>query len=428
MADHDVIVIGAGFTGLTAAVTLLGAGHDVVVVEARHRVGGRVESVRLDDGRRVDTGGQFLCRDMTHLVELARANGARMVRSHVEGGQSYRPAIPPQRGEAIWNGVDALRERMLSVDLGDPSLAHLTVAQWIDRQTDLDADVTASFCRLVKGLWCRSPKEISLAYLVSNDRRITNVYPELEMFLGDTMHGLAETLAGKLGERLRLSSPATAVTLTDGEVEVDVDGRALTARHVILAVPPVMARRIHITPSLPERLEKALAAWAPGCAIKLQLGYETPFWRDRKLNGSVMWSEPQGMYACDASHDDYSGLVVFLGGPLAFEWHMRPQAELVAFVAAELAAALGTEAEAPSSVVVRDWVNDAWSDGAYSDVITDLDAIDAETVLLEGLPRLRFACSELSPSFPGYVEGAIVAGREAARAVAAALGRDGSEG
>jgi len=198
---------------------------------------------------------------------------------------------------------------------------------------------------------------------------------------------------------------------------VDVEGRALTAGHVIIAVPPVMARRIEISPPLPAELGRALAAWEPGCAIKLQIGYRTPFWRDKELSGSVMWSDPQGIYACDASHDDYFGIVVFLGGPLASEWHKRPQGELANFVTSELGAALGESGHEPISVCIRDWVNDAWSDGAYSDVITDLEATDAEAVLLEGLPRLRFACSELSPSFPGYIEGAIVAGKQAARSI-----------
>ncbi|MBO0139747.1 FAD-dependent oxidoreductase [Agrobacterium sp. Ap1] len=417
MADHDVIVIGAGFTGLTAATDLMAAGLDVIVVEARNRVGGRVESEYLPNGTRIDTGGQFLCRDMTHLVETAQRFGARTVFSHVDGEQSYRPAIPPEHGDAIWNGVEQLRERMRSIDLANPTFSGLTGGQWIDRQTDMPSDVTGSFRRLIKGLWCRAPEDVALAYLVSNDRRITNIYPELEMFMRDTMHALADRLAAGLDDRLRLSAPATSITIMEDEVEVDVEGRALTAGHVIIAVPPVMARRIEISPPLPAELERALSAWEPGCAIKLQIGYRTPFWRDKGLSGSVMWSDPQGIYACDASHDDYFGVVVFLGGPLASEWHKRPQTELANFVTSELSAALGGKGHEPVSVCIRDWVNDAWSDGAYSDVITDLEATDAEEILLKGLPRLHFACSELSPSFPGYIEGAIVAGKLAAQSI-----------
>ena len=75
---HDVIVVGAGFSGLAAATELARAGRDVVLLEARDRVGGRVESVRLADGARIDSGGQFLCRDMKQLIGLARTHGRDM--------------------------------------------------------------------------------------------------------------------------------------------------------------------------------------------------------------------------------------------------------------------------------------------------------------------------------------------------------------
>jgi monoamine oxidase len=71
-------------------------------------------------------------------------------------------------------------------------------------------------------------------------------------------------------------------------------------------------------------------------------------------------------------------------------------------------------------MTIRDWTDDPWSGGGYGDLIMDIDARDAEAVLREGAGRVQFACSDLSPSFPGYVEGAIVAGRIAAwKAIAA---------
>lgn len=83
-----------------------------------------------------------------------------------------------------------------------------------------------------------------------------------------------------------------------------------------------------------------------------------------------------------------------------------------------LTAALGPDASSPLDVALRDWSLDAWSGGGYSDLIVDMDATDAEATLIVGCPPVHFASSELSPSFPGYVEGAIVAGRLAARRVA----------
>ena len=205
ISHHDVIVVGAGFAGLSAATELVAVGRDVLLLEARDRVGGRVESVTLADGARIDSGGQFLCRDMTRLNELARRHGRPIGWTHTEGDDTYQPAIPVARGHAIWDAVDALRERISRLDPADPAIAGLTASQWTARQ-DLDPDVAAAYLRLIEGLWCRSPDDVSFAWLASTDSRITNEYSEMESFLPGTMHALAEDLAAALGDRIRLSA------------------------------------------------------------------------------------------------------------------------------------------------------------------------------------------------------------------------------
>ena len=413
MPERDVIIIGAGFTGLVAASELMKAGLDVLLLEARSRVGGKVESTILANGRRVDTGGQFFCRDMPQLMALVETHGTIPVMAYADGKTVFRPPVSPAEGLDLWHRVDALRERMLAADPGDPELAGLTVAAWVARQ-DVPANVAQGFLRLVKGLWCRSPDEISFTYLASNDRRITNTHSELEMFLAETMHWLAERFAADLDHRLRLNACVTQVDHSPDGVTVKVDQERLSARKLILALPPTMTRRLSFSPALPAPLNRALAAWGAGDAIKVHVTYVRPFWRAQALSGSVLWQEPQGLYACDASHGEHAGLVVFIGGPLAADWHGRSHEELQAFILGLLADAFGPEAGHPQEVHIRDWVADPWSGGAYSDVIVDLDAADAEELLNRGAPPVYFASSELSPSFPGYIEGAIVAGQQVA--------------
>ncbi|WP_210012472.1 flavin monoamine oxidase family protein [Neorhizobium galegae] len=422
MPERDAIVVGAGFTGLSAALELVDAGLDVLLIEARDRVGGKVESETLSDGTRVDTGGQFFCRDMSQLMALIGESGKTPVMTHYDGEMIYRPPVSPQQGFARWQGVDALRDRMIATDPDDPDLARLTVADWVARQDDVSADIRKSFLRLIKGLWCRAPEEVAFTWLASNDRRITNTYSEMEMFLPDTLHALADQLAARLGDRLRLGIAVTGIDYSDTGVTVIAGDQQFSARRLILAVPPVMIRRLAFSPALPERLQKALSTWAPGLSIKLQVSYDKPFWREQGLSGAVMWHEPQGLYACDASRGDYAGLIIFIGGPEAQQWHGRPRKELTAFIREQLTEAFGPEGGNPRDIHVRDWVDDPWSGGAYSDVIIDLDARYAEEIINEGVSPVHFASSELSPSYPGYVEGAIVAGRlAAARVIAATL-------
>jgi len=415
MPSRDVIVIGAGFSGLAAAAELMAAGLDVILLEARDRVGGRVESTVLADGTRIDSGGQFLSRDMPELNALARRHGKAVARAYVEGDEVFQPPIPLARGYAIWEGVEKLREHIIRLDLEDPALKGLTVSQWIARQEGLDPDVAAAFLRLVDGLWCRSPDEVSFAWLASTDARITNEHSEMESFLAGTMHALAEAIAATLGPRLHLASPVTRIEHRPDSATVHTGDATHTARRVIIAVPPVMAGRIACDPPLPAPIRDAFAAWGTGQVIKAFVRYETPFWRARGLNGTVMWSAPHGLYACDASRNDLNGLVMFIGGSFARTWHARPQAELERFIRDQLVAALGEEAGHILEISLRDWTDDPWSGGAYSDVVIDPEAPDPEAPLRAGHGPIRFAVSELSPSYPGYIEGAIVIGRLAAR-------------
>ncbi len=135
-----------------------------------------------------------------------------------------------------------------------------------------------------------------------------------------------------------------------------------------------------------------------------------------------MWREPSSLFCFDASPDDrHATLAFFAGGPRALAMRKSGDEAMRAEILSRLSVALGPRSAAPLDLMLLDWTDDAWSGGAYSDLIVDMDATDAEDVLRRGLPRVVFASSEISPSFPGYIEGAIVAGRAAAACVRAEL-------
>lgn len=169
-------------------------------------------------------------------------------------------------------------------------------------------------------------------------------------------------------------------------------------------------------------MKKALGVWESGAVVKILVRYARPFWRERDLSGMVMWRDMPGLFACDASRDaEHAALVVFIGGPLALRCRKLGAAALRAEVIAKLADALGPDAADILDFSQRDWTHDRWSGGAYSDLIVDVTARDAERTILAGAPPIHFASSEVSPSFPAYVEGAIVAGRIAAGKILARL-------
>jgi monoamine oxidase len=417
----DVVIVGAGFTGLSAALELKAAGIDFVLLEARDRVGGRVESRQNGLGERIDSGGQFLCEDMPELMALVEARGKTLVETYIHGDFISHPAMSAQQARRTYHAAMAIRERMNKIDPDDASIAGLTVADWLACQHDT-ADARAAFCSMIEGLWCLALEQMPLWHLIDNDRRITNEVPELQYFLGETMQSLAEDLAGDLGDQVRLAKPISRVEHGPYGVRAVSPNGVIEARVALIALPPATASRLDFSPALPATLAKALDVWDSGAVIKLLVRYPKPFWRERGLSGMVMWRDVPGLFACDASKDaDYAALVVFIGGPLALRWHTLGQTALRTEVTARLKDALGQEAEDVLDFSYRDWTDDRWSGGAYSDLIVDVTAVDAESTILAGLPPLHFAASELSPSFPGYIEGAIVAGRIGAHKIIAGL-------
>ncbi len=260
-------------------------------------------------------------------------------------------------------------------------------------------------------------------YLIDNDRRITNEVGELQYSLAETMHSLADDLARELGERVRLATPVTRIEHGPEGVRV-VNGTGNDRRPMPCWSP---CRRSWRRGSIMRRLcrsalARALGAWRSGTVIKVLIRYRRAFWRDRGQSGMVMWREPPGLFAFDLSRDAaHPELAFFIGGPLAIEWSARGEEAQRAEVAARLVAALGPEAGEMLDMAIRDWSGDRWSGGAYSDLVVDMQARDAEAVLRAGIAaallRLVRAVAVLSRLY----RGAIVAGQEAAAKVIASL-------
>ncbi|RWP30618.1 flavin monoamine oxidase family protein [Mesorhizobium sp.] len=413
----DVAIVGAGFTGLSAAHELSKAGINLALLEARGRVGGRVESQWNGLGERIDNGGQFLCEDMPELMALVRTRGKTLVETYTKGEFVAQPLTGAKQVERIYHASMSIRDRMNAITPGDPAIAGLTVAAWLDRQND-PGEAKAAFRSMIEGLWCQALEKLPLWHLIDNDRRITNEVSELQYFVHETMQSLADDLAADLGDRLRLNTPVRTIERRPGGVRLASTTGSITARIALIAMPPMMASKLDFAPPLPAVLQKALGVWQSGAVIKIQLRYATAFWRAKGLSGMVMWRDPPALFACDVSKDcGHPALVVFVGGPLALRWRELGDAALRTEVMARLRQALGTDADGFIDFSCRDWTDDRWSGGGYADLIIDTSATEAEQTILAGAPPVYFASSELSPLFPGYVEGAIVAGRIAARKI-----------
>ena len=412
--DVDVVVIGAGFSGLTVATELRHHGVSFVVVEARDRVGGKTESLLDPRGSLVDTGGQFANHDMTEVLALATSVGATVVNSDHPGSAV---TVPTGLDHEPW----AVAEAQLAT-LGADHLDDSRSAMDWAADSNVPHPAMEAFRSAIDGSTCHDSYRVPVSYLAQLNMRSPSTHPELQLWFSESMHSLAVHLADGLGPHVRLESPVRGIHLHDESVDVVAADQVWHAREVVVAVPPSAYAGLGFTPALPDDIAQAAAAFSPGTVLKYLLGYAAPFWTQHGRNGIGQFLSPPGLYFTDASLPGTATLVGFVGGTTAREWSRHSERQRHEAIAYHAAVAFGPAALEPHTVVERLWAPDEWGGGGYSNVQTT-HAPHAADVLAIGMPLVTFASTELSLRFPGYVEGAITAGKAAAHAILSRLGR-----
>lgn len=430
--NFDVIIVGAGFTGLSAARTLARSGLSTLVLEAQGRVGGRVKGGRNALGERCDLGAQFFCDEMPLLSGLVHSQGKHLVEpNQLDLGFGREPLAVADDDAVIaafdratecyhelrYGGVEAGSDRV-----GGPGNLDRSLAQWIESLPEAP-QVKAALRSQLACIFCNDLTDIPLWHILDHGKRSPVGKNELQYFVPEGLYSVAETMAANNELTLRLDSPVTEIAWTEEGVRLQAVGRSWQAREVILALPPNKVLDISFAPGLPSSLAAAFQAYRQGDVIKFLLRYPTAFWQRAARRGTVQWTEPLGLYVGDASQAaDTACLVGFLGGLEARCWHRWGRDEIRKAFLGYLQQAYGDEALSPLSFEIESWVDEPWSGGGYSASIVKADARQAEALQRAGCAPLSFASTEIATRFPGFVEGALGAGQDAALAAIERLG------
>jgi monoamine oxidase len=446
----DVVVVGAGLAGLTAARALVAAGRDVAIVEARDRVGGRTLNHDLGDGQSVEAGGQFVGPTQGRVLALATELGIATYRTHDEGARVYvhngrarrfTGDLMPDPAALPDLAVTMLRVDRLSrqVPLDTPWRARharrwdaMTFASWI-RGTTVGrggSDLVDVF--LASGFGA-SAAEVSLLYALwyiagmgdeqtpgSIVRGISTAGGAQEARFVGGSQSLSTTMAEHLGDRVTLGAPVRSVEQDAHTVTVRSDGHSWVARHAIVAVPPALAARIRWSPLLPAQQDALFQRMAFGALMKCEAVYDEPFWRDDDLSGQGVFRS--GSPLCSMfDNTPPSGrpgvLMGFLGARRWHAWTGRPARERRDAVLRSFAEVAGRRALQPRDYFEQDWTAEEWTRGGPTSAV----APGALTTLGEWrdrpFGRVRWAGAEHANHWNGYMDGAVRSGADAARAV-----------
>ena len=439
---HDVLVIGAGPSGLTAARWLHASGREVLVLEARDRVGGRTWTTTTGDGTCVDLGGQWVGPSQHHLRALLDEFGLSTEPTPVAGTSSlvlpdrtvtYRGTIPrlavvalTQLQRALW-ALDRQSGAVSPAIVTSTTrrLERRTLADWLRarRVRDDVEDVIRTAMRVVFGL---EAEEVSLLRALQYARAAGGVMPLVDTAGGAQdarvvggMQQVSERLAAGLGERVRLARPVVEVDAGPDQVVVTTaDGAIERARDVVVAVPPQLAVGWSWPRGLPDDRRQWADAHVMGTTVKTQLLYDRPFWRDAGHSGEVVWADGR----LDVTFDNTTtaggaGLVVFATGARGRALGALSADARRSIVLDEVAAVLGPAARTPRAVAEHDWDTEVYSGGCPVASPTPSRAVPVGFDPARRDGRVAWAGTETAATWRGYVDGAVAAGQRAAAQV-----------
>ena len=442
----DVVVVGAGLSGLAAARAVAAEGRSVVVVEARDRVGGRTEGATLSDGQWIELGGQWIGPTQDRMYALVAELGLRTVPTYNEGDILFglggrlgrlagrKGAVPRLNPVAIADlaqGVTRFGRLARRTDLDAPwttrgahRLDEQTLATWIRRNLRTPQG-RAYFQLFTEGVLACEPADVSLLHALFYTRSGTDLDTLMAVDRGaqqDRIDGGSVLVAERMAEGLdvRLGQPVEAVEQTaSGAAVLTRDGSRYDGARVVVSIPPTLAGRLRYSPGLPARRDQLTQKLPQGSVIKAHVVYESPFWRQEGLNGQVGSDTGPFKVVFDNSPPGYDRGILsgFLEGAAARHWSARPAAERQAAVVECLVRYFGPQAASPVEYVERDWTTEEFTRGCYGAHFAPGVWTGFGPALREPVGRIHWAGTECSPVWNGYMEGAVLSGEATAREV-----------
>lgn len=439
--EVDVVIIGAGFAGLAAAFELKKQNISFVVLEARKRPGGRVYSIKTDDGVTIDLGAQWIEEGHHRLKRLLSLFKLKTVSTYKKGKAIYningkktvskKPPLSASGFLDIFQTTRKLNKISKQIDLNSPWCSleakkydGQTMEQFL-KESMYTSRGYSYYKFLLEEMLCTNLHEVSaldVLWCIKSAGTVQNFRNAEATWIKEGVGTLALKMANALGSKVLYDHPVTGITYGKNSATIDTKkGVGWNAKRVILTAPPNLQIKIHFDPPLPSMRAQLLEHSGMPSVTKIILVYEEPFWRKKGLSGVIQSDTGVVRETVDSSPlDGKRGVLTVLVTGNTARTLKVPSEE----IPQALVPLLGEEAASPLQVYFENWSEQQWSRGGYGVHYAPGVITNYGSALIKPIDCLHFAGTETATEWRLFMEGALQSGERAAKEVVAFLGRN----
>lgn len=420
----EIIVIGAGLAGLAAATTLQADGYEVLVLEARERVGGRVWSNRAWANIPLDMGASWIHGTTGNpLAQLAKQFGLKTLATDYEAFTLY-DFNGEQWSDAEQEELDEWLEELMesAAALGEELDEDISVRQGLEMALEEEGEELTAEDLLALEFALNTTVEHE--YAADSAKLSLWEWDEGDGFDGGDVifpNGY-DQVAQKLAEKLtiQLNQVVQKISYGANGVTIQTNKGSFTAERVVITLPLGVLKKgsVQFNPPLPAAKQKAIGRLGMGVLNKLYLRFPSVFWENTDWLGFI--SENKGEWGEFLNIHKYIKQPILLGfnaGEFGLKIESWSDQQIVDSAMQALRTMYGEDIPDPTDWHISRWGSDPFAGGSYSWLAVGSTPDDRETLAEPVNDQLFFAGEATSLDYPATVHGAYLSGITAAEAI-----------